>query len=96
MLTADVKYRSSQYADELNRVKVDGYSIVNLRAKYNTEVSDYIIEVFGKIENLFDNQYYMMPRVTGDRNDDNLYDVRDMGLTVNPGRTFLAGASLKF
>jgi iron complex outermembrane recepter protein len=96
MLTADVKYRSSQYADELNRVKVKGYSVVNLRAKYNTKISDYKIEVFGKIENLFDEQYYMMPRVTGDRNEDTLYDVRDMGLTVNPGRTFLAGASVKF
>ena len=96
ILTADVKYRSSQYADELNRVKVNGYSVVNLRAKYNTKISDYKIEVFGKVENIFDERYYMMPRVTGDRNDDNLYDIRDMGLTVNPGRTFLAGASIKF
>jgi len=96
LLTADVNYRSSQYADELNEVKVDGYAVVNLRAKYNTKISSFNIELFGKVENLFDEQYYMMPRVTGDRNEDNLYDERDMGLTVNPGRTFLAGLSAKF
>ncbi len=96
LLTADVNYRSSQYADELNEVKVDGFAVVNLRARYNTKISSFDIEVFGKVENLFDEQYYMMPRVTGDRNDDGLYDIRDMGLTVNPGRTFLAGLSAKF
>lgn len=96
LLTADVNYKSSQYADDLNRIEVDGYAVVNLRAKYNTKISDFDIEVFGKIENFFDNQYYMMPRVTGDRNDDGLYDIRDMGLTVNPGRTLLAGATIKF
>ncbi|MEN8304035.1 MAG: TonB-dependent receptor [Campylobacterota bacterium] len=96
LVTADVSYRSSQYADEMNEVKVDGYAIVNLRAKYNVTLANFDIEMFGKIENIFDEQYYMMPRVTGDRNDDNLYDLRDMGLTVNPGRTFLAGLSAKF
>ena len=49
-----------------------------------------------EIDNLFDKQYYMMPRVTGDRNDDNIYDIGDMGLTVNPGRTYLAGLAVKF
>lgn len=96
LLTADVTYRSSQYADEMNQIKVAGYSVVNLRVKYNTKISHFDIEAFAKVENLFDEQYYMMPRVTGDRNDDGLYDVRDMGLTVNPGRTFLAGLSAKF
>ena len=38
----------------------------------------------------------MMPRVTGDRNDDNVYNIGDMGLTVNPGRVYLAGLSAKF
>ncbi len=96
LLTADVNYRSSQYADDLNEVEVDGYSVVNLRAKYSTQIASFDIEVFGKIENLFDEQYYMMPRLTGDRNDDGIYDIRDMGLTVNPGRTYLAGLSAKF
>ncbi|MBU1658859.1 TonB-dependent receptor [bacterium] len=96
MLTADVNYRSAQFADELNEIKVDGYSVVNLRANYNTQISDFNIEVFAKIENVLDEKYYMMPRATGDRNDDGLYDIRDMGLTVNPGRVYLAGLCAKF
>jgi len=96
VLTADMSYRSSQYADDLNEVKVDGYSVYNIRAKYGMKISGIDVEVFGKIDNLFDKQYYMMPRVTGDRNDDNLYDVGDMGLTVNPGILYLAGLSAKF
>lgn len=80
----------------MNEVKVDGYAVVNLRAKYNVTLASFDIEMFGKVENVFDEQYYMMPRVTGDRNEDGLYDIRDMGLTVNPGRTFLAGLSAKF
>jgi len=95
-LTADVNYRSSQFADELNRVKVDGYSIVNLRTKYNIKISSFDIELFAKVDNVLDKQYYMMPRATGDRNDDGVYDVRDMGLTVNPGRLYLAGLSATF
>jgi len=96
LLTADLNYKSSQYADDLNEVLVDGYAVVNLRAKYNTKISNVAVTIFGKVENLFDKQYYMMPRVTSDRNDDGLYDERDMGLTVNPGKTFLAGLSAKF
>ena len=96
IITAEIDYRSSQYADELNRVKVDGYSVVNLRTKYNTKLGKFPVEFFAQINNILDEQYYMMPRVTGDRNDDGVYDSGDMGLTVNPGRVYLAGMSLKF
>jgi len=96
LITADVNYRSSQWADELNRVKVDGYSVVNLRTKYNTKVSKFPVEFFAQVNNILDKQYYMMPRATSDRNDDNVYDAGDMGLTVNPGRVYLAGLSVKF
>ena len=95
-VTADVNYKSSQYADERNEIEVDGYSVANLRTKYNTKLSIFKIELFAQVDNILDEQYYMMPRVTGDRNDDGLYDVRDMGLTVNPGRVYLAGLSAKF
>ncbi len=95
-VTADINYRSAQYADERNEIEVDGYSVVNLRTKYNTEIAMFDIEFFAQVDNVLDEQYYMMPRVTGDRNDDGLYDVRDMGLTVNPGRVYLAGLSARF
>ncbi|MEA3384553.1 MAG: TonB-dependent receptor [Campylobacterota bacterium] len=96
LVSAEVNYRSSQYADDLNNFKVDGYSIVNLRTKYNTKLSGFPIEFFAKIDNILDEQFYMMPRVTSDRNDDGVLDAGDMGLTVNPGRTYLAGMSVKF
>lgn len=96
LLTADINHRSSQYADDMNQIKVKGYEIVNLRTKYNTKVKGYAVELFAKIDNVFDEQYYMMPRVTDDRNNDGVYNAGDMGLTVNPGRTYLAGLSVKF
>lgn len=96
LLTAGVNYRSSQYADEMNEVKVDGYSVVHLRTKYDLKVSNLNVEFFAVVDNLFDEQYYMMPRVTGDRNEDGYYDMRDMGLTVNPGRVYTVGLSVKF
>lgn len=96
LFTADTTYKSSQYADDMNEVKVDGYAVVNLRAKYNTKISVFDLEIFARVDNVLDEQYYMMPRVTSDRNEDGIYDVRDMGLTVNPGRTLLAGLSAKF
>ena len=96
IFTAEVNYRSSQYADDMNQIKVAGYSVVNFRSKYNTKLNGFPVELFAHINNLMDKQYYMMPRVTGDRNNDGVYDAGDMGLTVNPGRTYLAGLSLKF
>ncbi len=96
LLTAGLSYRSSQFADERNEIEVGGYSVLNLRARYNTKIANYPLELFANANNVLDKQYYMMPRVTGDRNDDGLYDIRDMGLTVNPGRTFIVGASLRF
>ena len=96
LLTAGLNYRSSQYADEMNQVKVDGYSLVDLRTTYAMKIAGLDVELFGKVENLFDEQYFMMPRVTGDRNEDGLYNVGDMGLTVNPGRMYYMGLNIKF
>lgn len=94
-LGAQVNYKSSQFADDLNRIKVDAYTTVNLTSKYSTKVNNLDLEFFGRVENLFDNQYYMMPRVTGDRNEDGIYDEGDLGLSVNPGRVFYAGLKIK-
>jgi iron complex outermembrane receptor protein len=96
LLTAGVNYKSSQYADEMNQIKVDGYAVANLKTKYNLKVSNFDVELFALVDNLFDEQYYMMPRATGDRNDDGYYDLRDMGLTVDPGRVYTVGLSVKF
>jgi len=96
LLTAGLNYRSSQFADEMNQVKLGGYSLFDLRTTYTAKVAGLDVELYGKVENLFDKQYFMMPRVTGDRNDDGLYNIGDMGLTVNPGRMYFMGLSIKF
>ena len=96
LLTAGMNYRSSQYADEMNQVEVGGYSVFDLRTTYNTNISGFDMELYAVLDNAFDKQYFMMPRVTGDRNEDGNYDLRDMGLTVNPGRTFLMGLKVNF
>lgn len=96
LLTAGLNYRSSQYADEMNQIKVDGYSVFDLRTQYDTNLFGLDVELFAKVDNVFDKQYFMMPRATGDRNDDGVYDIGDMGLTVSPGRTWLMGLSAKF
>jgi iron complex outermembrane receptor protein len=96
VLTAQLNYRSSQYADELNQIKVSGYSTVNFGTRYDIKIAGFKTQLFAHINNVLDKQYYMMPRATGDRNDDGLYNKGDMGLTVNPGRTYLAGLSIKF
>ena len=96
LLTAGLNYRSSQYADDMNQIKLDGYSLLDLRTTYNTNIFGLDVEFFAKVDNVFDEQYFMMPRVTGDRNDDGEYNIGDMGLTVNPGRTYLMGLSAKF
>ena len=96
ILTADVNYRSSQFADERNLIKINAYSVVNLRAKYNIKLYGFDMTLFAKVDNILDKQYSMMPRVTGDRNNDGIYDIGDMGLTVNPGRVYVAGLSIKY
>ncbi len=95
-INAQVNYRSSQFADELNRIKVAGFATLNIGSAYNTKINNLDLEFFTRVENLFDNQYYMMPRATNDRNKDGVYDEGDMGLSVNPGRVFYAGLKLKF
>ena len=69
---------------------------MQIRTTYNAKVSGLDVELFAKVDNLFDEQYFMMPRATGDRNDDGVYDIGDMGLTVNPGRMYYMGLSVKF
>ena len=96
LFTAGINYKSSQYADDLNRIKIGDYSVVNLKTKYKTKIAGFQAELFAKINNALDEQYYLMPRVTGDRNEDNKYDIGDMGLSVHPGRSYLAGLSVKF
>ena len=88
--------RSSYYADELNRLKIPGYGVVNLMATYTRKTSDIEWELFARIDNLFDKFYFNAARTSGDSNYDGLFDMEDLSLSVNQGRVVTAGLSVTF
>jgi iron complex outermembrane receptor protein len=79
--------KSSYYADESNLYKQPAYEVVNLRAEYKINKS---LEVFGKIENLFDKNYNQFVNV-GYGN-----DMEDATIRVAPPRAYYAGLRYKF
>lgn len=93
---AEVNAKSSYYADDLNRLKMDARTILNLGVDYSTKVDNYPLSLFARIDNVFDNQYYNTARASSDRNSDGVFDYEDLSITVNPGTVFTAGASVKF
>ena len=94
--TAEVNAKSAYYADDLNQLKIDAYATLNLSTYYNTKLSDYELSFFARIDNVFDEQYYNSARSSSDRNEDGVFDHEDLSITVNPGRVYMAGASVKF
>ncbi|MCW8928193.1 MAG: TonB-dependent receptor [Gammaproteobacteria bacterium] len=96
LLTTEVDTISDYYADEINELKIDGHSTVNLLLNYYRDVGNSNWEFFARVDNLFDEFYYNTARSNGDGNDDGLYDEEDLSLVVNPGRSYTAGFSVKF
>ncbi len=79
--------KSSYYADESNLYKQPAYEVVNLRAEYKINKS---LEIFGKIENLFDKNYNQFVNV-GYGN-----DMEDATIRVAAPRAYYAGLRYKF
>ncbi|MBD3823899.1 MAG: TonB-dependent receptor, partial [Epsilonproteobacteria bacterium] len=96
LTTLEVNARSSYFADELNRLEIAGYEVFNFSMNYFTKINDYKLEAFLRIDNLFDKNYFNTARASGDNNYDGVYDAEDLSITVNPGRVYTAGMSLKF
>lgn len=88
--------KSDYYADDLNRLKIDGPEAVNLLAEYKTKMKNLEYSFFARIDNLFDNQYYSSARSSGDRDENLVFNYEDLSITVNPGRVWTAGLSVKF
>ena len=95
-LSAEYSKKSDYYADDLNRLQIDGAEAVNLLAEYKTKAKELEYSFFARIDNLFDNQYYNTARSSGDRDDNLAFDYEDLSITVNPGRVYTAGLSVKF
>jgi len=94
--TGEVHYKSDYYADDLNKLKIDAQTVLNLGVDYKRKISDVEVAVFARIDNVFDNQYYNVARSSGDRNSDGVFNKEDLSITVNPGRVYTAGLSVKF
>lgn len=96
-LTAEGVAESSYYADEINRVEIDGHRLLHLRANYRYETAGGTVwKLFARVENALDEDYYNTARGYRDRDDDGDYDAEDLSIVVNPGRTWSAGLSAEF
>ncbi|PNV82176.1 MAG: TonB-dependent receptor [Sulfurimonas sp.] len=95
-LTSEVNAKSEYYADDLNQIKIPGHATLNLLASYTNKIGDYQYNLFARVDNVFDKFYYNTARSSGDRNEDGLFNAEDLSITVNPGRVYTAGLSVKF
>lgn len=96
VLSTEWTLKSSYYADELNQLKMPGYGVVNLLAKHAEKWGDFTFDLFARIDNVFDKFYFNTARSSGDRDYNKIYNQEDLSLTVNPGRVYTAGLSVKF
>jgi iron complex outermembrane recepter protein len=96
LLSAEFTAKSSYYADELNQLKMPGYEVVNLLVKHSEKWGGYSVDMFARIDNVFDKFYFNSARSSGDRDYNKIYNQEDLSITVNPGRVYTAGLSLKF
>ena len=100
--TADIKIvtelfaRSDYWADERNKLKMDGYELVNLQARYYIQSGENELELYAKVDNLLDDQYYRAAFVHSDKRAPIGVDKDDISITVDPGRVYYAGVKYRF
>lgn len=96
ILSLEYLYKTSYYADETNLLRMDGYDAFNFIARYSKKIGKVTLEAFGRVDNIFDKQYIANARASSDRDYNKIYNYEDITATVNPGRTFTAGLTVKF
>lgn len=96
VLSTEWTLKSSYYADELNQLKMPGYGVVNLLAKHSEKWGDFTFDLFARVDNVLDKFYFNTARSSNDRDYNFVYNQEDLSLTVNPGRVYTAGLSVKF
>jgi len=96
-VTGEMDAISSYYADEINRVKIDGHEVFNLLFNYDHKQDNTVTSFFFRVDNVLDKFYYNTARGgTGDSNEDGVYDANDISIVVNQGRTFTTGLTVRF
>ncbi|MEA2027390.1 MAG: TonB-dependent receptor [Campylobacterota bacterium] len=93
---ANIESRSEYFADDLNRLDIDGHTTLDLGVNYNFKVGDAKVNLFAKVDNVFDKQYYSSARANDDRDENGVFNHEDLSITVNQGRFYSAGVSIKF
>lgn len=88
--------KSSYYADEMNIVKFNGYEILNLQARYYAKLFGNNLEMWAKVDNVFDNQYYRSALLHKDSRGAFGIDPEDASIIVDPGRVFYVGLKYAF
>ncbi|WP_318377454.1 TonB-dependent receptor PqqU [Enterobacter sp.] len=54
---ADVRYMSDIQADDENTAKAPSYTVVGLNSGYKLNYGNWMMDVFGRVDNLFDREY---------------------------------------
>ncbi len=54
---ADVRYMSDIQADDENTAKASSYTVVGLNTGYKLNYGNWMMDVFGRVDNLFDREY---------------------------------------
>lgn len=95
-LSPELNYKASYYADDLNSIKIDNVTTLNLLATYKTKINSFDATLFCRVDNLFNKFYYNTARASGDRDNNLVFNEEDLSLTVNEGRKYTAGLAIKF
>ncbi len=88
--------KSGYFADEINQLKMEGYDVFNLIVRHTKKIGKFTVEAFARVDNLCDRRYIANARASSDRDSNKVYDYEDFTATVNPGRVWTAGMSMKF
>lgn len=91
--TLEWQYVGSLYAENSNQTKVSDYWLLGARAGESFQVGDQVLNVYGGIRNLLDEDYFSNVRINANAN----LAVENRGyFEPGPGRTFYAGVEWVF
>ncbi|WP_110996066.1 TonB-dependent receptor [Pseudomonas sichuanensis] len=86
-LTTRGIHSSSQYLDQANSKKIDGWERFDLGARYTFKVSDKDVTLRASVENVLDDQYWISAGASDDS---------EPGLSLSTPRTYLVSATIGF
>ncbi len=103
---AELDYRATAWADEINQEKWPGRTVFNATVDYSRKVNfmgNANLSAFLRLDNAFAQKYYLIARGTNDSQSyatafkyDGVYNAQDMSITTDPGRVWRAGLALRF